>query len=183
MSSRFAVAGLLAGCSAGNGTAIATTSPVSSAPGASSVSVTIVPNTIGVRHDGTLSFSASVNGSNNVNLIWSVKEGASGGTISDKGSYIAPSAPGIYHVVATSQADPSKNATATVTVTAFGFTSISGLNYARLQQTATLLPSGKVLIAGGGQGPDIIDGYWVVDQAELFDPETKSFSLAGTGIT
>ncbi len=174
------VAGLLAGCSAGNGTAIATTSPVSSAPGASSVSVTIAPNTIGVRHEGTLSFSASVNGSSNVNLIWSVKEGASGGTISDKGSYIAPSAPGIYHVVATSQADPSKNATATVTVTAFGFTSISGLNYARLQQTASLLPSGKVLIAGGGQGPDIIDGYWVVDQAELFDPETQSFSRAGT---
>ena len=32
------------------------------------------------------------------------------------GAYTAPTAPGTYHVVATSQADPSKTAVATVTV-------------------------------------------------------------------
>jgi hypothetical protein len=41
------------------------------------------------------------------------------------------------------------------------------------------LTNGKVLVAGGGYGPDIIDGYWVVDKAELFDPATAAFSPAG----
>ena len=53
------------------------------------------------------------------------------------------------------------------------------MGLARLQHTATLLPNGKVLVVGGGDGPDLIDGYWVVDQAELFDPTTGSFSSAG----
>lgn len=146
---------------------------------APTVTVTIAPASIGMRHDSSVSFNASVFGSDNLNLMWSIKEGASGGTISSSGNYTAPSTLGVYHVVATSQAEPSKSATATVTVTASGVTSISGLNYPRLQHTATLLPDGKVLIAGGGEGPDIIDGYSVVDQAELFDPGTKTFSVAG----
>ncbi len=171
------VAGLLAGCAAVKSTF--TTSPGSSASGTPSVSVTIFPATVGVVHDGTLSFSASVSGSNNVNLTWSVKEGASAGTIDSNGTYTAPATLGVFHIVATSQADPSKSAAASVTVTSSGFTTIGGLNYARLQQTATLLPSGKVLIAGGGVGPDTIDGYSVVDQAELFDPATKTFNVAG----
>ena len=173
----FCIAGLLSGCTATKGTV--TTGPVSNSPATPSVSVTISPATSGVVREGILSFSANVSGSSNENLTWSVKEGASGGAISNNGTYTAPATLGVFHIVATSQADSSKSATASVTVTASGFTTVSGLNYARLQQTATLLPSGKVLIAGGGQGPDTIDGYWVVDQAELFDPATKTFSLAG----
>lgn len=164
----------LAGCGSTPGNLTQTTPPSTSI-----VAVTIAPGNVGVRHDGTVSFSASVTGSSNVNLTWSVKEGASGGTISSSGSYTAPSTVGLYHVLVTSQVDPSKSATATVAVTEAGIISISGLNYPRLLQTATLLPSGKVLIAGGGIGPDLVDGYTVVDQAELFDPGTNTFSLAG----
>ncbi len=51
-------------------------------------------------------------------MTWSVQEGASGGTIDASGNYTAPADPGIFHVVAASVADPSKKATATVTVTA-----------------------------------------------------------------
>ncbi|TAH39658.1 MAG: kelch-like protein [Planctomycetota bacterium] len=45
------------------------------------------------------------------------------------------------------------------------------LAYARAYHTATLLPSGKVLVAGGsGSGPDL-------HQVELWDPATNSWSL------
>jgi hypothetical protein len=46
--------------------------------------------------------------------------------------------------------------------------------------TATLLNDGRVLVAGGGQGPDWLDGYWNVPAAELFDPVSGSFTPAGT---
>jgi len=55
----------------------------------------------------------------------------------------------------------------------------ASLAYPRLQHTATLLPNGKVLVVGGGYGPDIIDGYFVVPQAELFDPDTATSTSAG----
>jgi hypothetical protein len=58
--------------------------------------------------------------------------------------------------------------------------SSSHLQSARLGHTTTLLPDGRLLIAGGGYGPDLIDGYWVVDQAELYDPATDSFTAAGS---
>jgi hypothetical protein len=44
----------------------------------------------------------------------------------------------------------------------------------RSQHTATLLPNGKVLIAGGG---DL--NYRPLASAELFDPETGTFSVTG----
>ena len=49
-------------------------------------------------------------------MIWSVQEGASGGTIDATGRYTAPTAAGTYHVVATSVADPTKTDAAVVRV-------------------------------------------------------------------
>ena len=54
------------------------------------------------------------------------------------------------------------------------------LNNPRVVHTATLLKDGRVLIAGGGTGPDWLDGYFMTPQAELFDPATGAFSPAGT---
>lgn len=48
-----------------------------------------------------------------------------------------------------------------------------------MAHTATLLPNGKVLIVGGGNGSKSTD-LSVVGQAELFDPATASFGGAGT---
>jgi hypothetical protein len=51
-------------------------------------------------------------------VTWSVLE-AGGGTISPSGVYVAPTAVGTYHVVATSVADPSASDTAAVSVGTF----------------------------------------------------------------
>ena len=173
---------LITGCGSGSTPVQTSSSTPANSPTpvqATIVTVAVTPSLAGVRHGDTLNFSAGVSGPTNTNVTWRVEEGATGGAISSKGVYSAPVAVGVYHIIATSQADPSKSATATVTVTESGFSPTGALSSARLLQTATLLPSGKVLIVGGGEGPDLIDGYWVVDQAELFDPSTQSFSQAG----
>ena len=59
------------------------------------------------------------------------------------------------------------------------FTLSGSLASGRAAHTATLLYDGHVLVVGGGQGPDLIDGFWVVPGAELFDPVTGSFAPAG----
>jgi acyl-coenzyme A thioesterase PaaI-like protein len=63
-------------------------------------------------------FKAQVTGLGDTSVSWSVLEGSAGGTVSSSGAYTAPSGPGTYHVVATSVADPSKSASASVVVTA-----------------------------------------------------------------
>ena len=80
------------------------------------VSVTIEPSTATLIVGENKTFTATVVGSVNTAVVWSVQEGAFGGTITSGGVYTAPSTPGTYHIVATSQADPNKRATATVAV-------------------------------------------------------------------
>lgn len=49
-------------------------------------------------------------------ITWSIQEGSSGGKISAGGLYTAPATTGTFHVVATLQSDPTKSASAAVTV-------------------------------------------------------------------
>lgn len=72
------------------------------------ITVTVVPGIAGIAPGGSLQFSATVSGVPNQAVRWSVQE-ANGGTIHEEtGHYTAPQTPGIYHVVATSVADPTK---------------------------------------------------------------------------
>ena len=54
---------------------------------------------------GTDQFTATVTGALDTVVTWSVKEGATGGSITTAGLYTAPAKAGTYHVVATSKAD------------------------------------------------------------------------------
>jgi len=59
------------------------------------------------------------------------------------------------------------------------FYEAGGLHQARSAHTTTLLKDGRVLITGGynGEGSDSVTG--IFSSAELFDPETRTFSSVG----
>ncbi|NVJ07058.1 chitinase [Myxococcus sp. AM001] len=112
------------------------------------VEVAISPTSATIPAGGTQAFTATVTGSTNTAVTWSVQEGAEGGTITQAGLYTAPVTGGTYHVVATSQAAPTKSAVATVTV-----------------QSTPPPPSGKW-----------VSGYYTGWNSDLYPPEKVDFS-------
>jgi hypothetical protein len=82
------------------------------------VQVTLSPASIALPTGATATIRATVTNASNTALSWSIAEGSEGGTITSAGAYTAPSTPGTFHVIARSQADTTKTATSTVTVTA-----------------------------------------------------------------
>ena len=81
------------------------------------VVVNVSPGTPSVPPLGRQQFTQTTTGDCNLAVTWSVQEGPAGGTVTNTGLYTAPAYPGIFHVVATSVADPTKTGVATVTVT------------------------------------------------------------------
>ena len=88
----------------------------STGPASTGVVVTLYPPSASVDACQTADFGASVTGTTSQDIVWTVKEGASGGTVTTAGVYTAPSAPGTYHVVAASAADSTKAVEGAVTV-------------------------------------------------------------------
>jgi uncharacterized protein YjdB len=76
--------------------------------------VTMSPPSVALQTSATQQFTASITGTSNTAVTWT----ATAGTVSAAGLYTAPATAGTYTVRATSVADPSKFAVATVTVTA-----------------------------------------------------------------
>ncbi len=89
-------------------------------------------------------------------VTWSVQEGPTGGTIDDKGKYISPDKPGVFHVIATSKTDPSLKSTSNVTV----------------------VPLGVNIVVGRLGGPGNIDGP--VARAHLRQPYGVGFMGGGS---
>ncbi len=149
--------------------------------------VTVVQLTVSPASDvlgplGVRAFSATAN------VTWSVQEGTVGGSITpitasgqDTAQYTAPNTTGLFHVVATSVQDSSKNAIANVTIVPSGFRPTGGMSAGRTAHTATLLQSGKVLLAGGD--PCLFDQYYgdcPLTTAEVYDPSAGTFTPTGS---
>jgi hypothetical protein len=79
------------------------------------VTVTITPTKVTLFAGETRTFLATVVGTDNQSVNWSVEE-QDGGAITDMGLYTAPKIQGVYHITATSRARPEANSVATVTV-------------------------------------------------------------------
>ena len=154
----------------GSGTATVTlpTIPFSIAPGA----VAIVPG-------ASQTFSATVVGLDSTQVNWTVQ---GGGTISSAGLYSAPSTSGLSYVVATSSANANYSAWALVLVaTNTTVSSPTGnLQDGRWFHTATLLPTGKVLVAGGAVEADYGSCTAGKDSAELYDSALGTFASTAT---
>jgi len=130
---------------------------------------------------GVRAFSATVNTSLNTSVTWSVLEAAGGVITPTGGQYTAPNTTGgPFHVVATSVQDSTKSGTANVTIVASGFRPTGDMSTGRAEHTATLLPNGKVLIAGG-DSCSFINYYQScpLDSAEVYDPVAGTFATTG----
>jgi hypothetical protein len=80
------------------------------------VAVAVAPASVSLGPGATQAFTATVTGTLNLNVTWSVLE-PGGGTIDATGHYTAPVGAGTVHVVATSVADSTKAGIATVDIT------------------------------------------------------------------
>jgi len=117
---------------------------------ASSVAVSLTPKSAQVASGGQLQFSASVSGSTNPAVVWSVSgPGCSGtgcGTITAGGLYTAPASlptPPSVTIKATAIADPSASASAGVTLVAATLVSVSPPS-AQIKPSAQLQFTAKV---------------------------------------
>lgn len=95
--------------------------PPADAPLASS-SKSLLIDPIGVRLPvgGQQHFSATAESPSDSEVIWSVQEGETGGSITRDGTYTAPARPGTYHVIATAKTDDELQAATEVTVISQG---------------------------------------------------------------
>ena len=141
--------------------------------------VTIVPVEVTLHPAGTQTFAATVSGLTNTAVNFTIQENV-GGLISSAGLYTAPSAGGLYHVVATSTEEATVTASATVTVTTSSsrFTPTGSLHEPRGLHTATLLLDNKVLVAYGSNSDayTYATGYVGLSSIEVYDPGTGTFT-------
>src|SRR5690349_2772637 len=89
--------------------------PSSQAPPPPKIAVSITPAGMSTAMNSTVQFAASVSGTADNRVTWSIVE-TGGGSISDAGLYTAPLSQGTYHVRAVSVVDPTRSGTADVTV-------------------------------------------------------------------
>jgi hypothetical protein len=82
----------------------------------SNVAISVRSEAYRINIGAIIQLSATVTGTPNKAVRWSVAEGASAGSISSSGVYKAPTVPGVYHLVATSLADDKKQASVAITV-------------------------------------------------------------------
>jgi hypothetical protein len=160
----------VAGCGGGsvsriNTPAVGSNPPTDPNPSPTSTVITITPASETLRTGGQRRFSGWDSSVGQYDVTWSLQEGAAAGSITPDGLYTAPGTPGTFHVIATSSHNTSLSATAAVTIVSVGFVSISAMA-ARVGHTATLLPDGSVLVAGGTLNST---------SAELFIPTSSSF--------
>ena len=100
--------------------------------GAGEITVSISPKTATIRANGQQQFTASVGNAGNKAVLWTI---VGGGTVTDAGLFTAPAMTGTSQVIVTSQANPGKTSTATVTIVS----------------PVTLTPSQAIVSPGGTQ--------------------------------
>ena len=123
------------------------------------VTVTAFPQKIHVAAGGKTLLTASVSGSNDTDVVWTVQEGSKGGQITPLGAmassqarvsamYLAPIASGTFHVIAASHANSNRSAKFEVIVGA-----ISQPEVPTAQNPAGNPSAGNSQILGMWRGP------------------------------
>ena len=116
---------ILASCSSGGGTSSSpkTPTPTPNPTPTPTIAVAVTPSTANIRAGSSLTFSASVTGTSNSSVSWSVNNTPNGssalGTISATGNYTAPAtlpSPNTLTITATSTASSTATSSSAVTL-------------------------------------------------------------------
>ena len=133
------------------------------------ITIGVAPPKAALQVGKSAQFSATVTGSSDKAVIWSVRE-AGGGSVTGEGLYSAPSSAGVFHLAAASHADPKQIAEAEITVTT-GAPAISvSIEPARVTLVAGATARFRATITGSADGAvtwSAPDGG-TVDSAGLF---------------
>ena len=172
--------------------------------GDNATTVVVTPGAIGQVWQGTtVAFQAQVTGQSNLAVVWSVREGSAGGSIDGTGLYTAPHAAGTFHVVATSQADPTARGVASVDVPPVtvlispptevlrigGQRQFGGFAVAADQNVTWKILEGQAggnITTGGFYTAPSVTGTFHVTATSLFDPSistTAPVTIVTTGFT
>jgi hypothetical protein len=146
---------LIAGISACGGT---TAAPSGDGQG---VTVAVAPAAVQVAPRSAATFVASVSGTVDLSVAWSVLE-PGGGSVDAAGHYTAPASAGTYHVVVWSAADPTASATAVVTVTS---ASTPVVTVGVAPQSATVTAGGSATFTASVSGSSNTAVTWSVQEA------------------
>jgi lysophospholipase L1-like esterase len=110
---------IFAGQASGTADAVVDVSGYFLDPSQSSVTVNITPASVGLVVNETQTFTCNVSAVDK-SCSWSLQEGPGSGTVTPTGpttsTYTAPAQAGTYHVIATSNAAPTRSSAATVSV-------------------------------------------------------------------
>lgn len=168
---------------------------------ASTVKVSVSPASATVAVGASEQFTAAVTGTSNTSVTWSVLEGPSGGTISCTGLFTASNNSGTYHVVATSVADITQSALASVTVQSETAIAISpAMNFLRAGGICTfmVLPytpvtwavaegpaGGSITTTGNYTAPPTFGTYHVIATviADASKTATATITVVPSGFT
>jgi hypothetical protein len=144
-----------------------------SPPPASAVSVSLNQTSVSIAVSTTTQFTATVENATNTAVTWSVDGVAGGnssvGTVSVSGLYTAPAQPGSHTVTATSAADTTKSAKASVAVGAISLTPAS----------ATLAPGGTEQFTAAIQGFSNAAINWSVNKVAGGNSTVGTISASG----
>ena len=152
------------------------------AQAAAAVAVSVTPSSASLNTGGSAAITATVSGSSNTAVAWTVDGVANGNTtvglLTGTGNtvtYTAPAAAGSHAVKATSSADATKSASATVSVLAPAVTIASN------PASATVSPSGSLAITATVGGSSNTAVTWAVDG--VANGNATVGTLTGTGST
>jgi parallel beta-helix repeat protein len=148
------------------------------------VTVGLAPGSASLNPGASANFTATVSGSSNTGVAWTVDGVAGGnasvGTVSGSGdsvTYTAPAAAGSHTLTATSAADSTKSAAASISVLA------PAVTVSTSPATATLNPGGKVTLTATVGGTSNTAVTWTVDGVAGGNASVGTITGSGDTVT
>ncbi len=132
------------------------------------IHIAITPDHVTLTAGGKpFQFKTTVTGSSDTAVAWSIEEPSDGSSIEASGTFMPPSSPGTFHIVATSHADSTRSATAVATVSnPTGATVVISPQSTTVAPLATVRFTANVPVTWSADGGSIQhDGSWIAPQA------------------